>query len=380
MLYVDAVSVEPDNDDVESLGLLDHLDGRARQERAELISWLLDRGFDVDQIRDAFIPMLLPANRAIGDDGTTVSAREISESSGVSLELLQRLHRAAGLVRVYDPDSPLRSRADAEAVLNAARLVDLGLDPARVGLVVRLLVEGLTGPAVALRRAALQASLRPGATELDLAKAFEHLAQQAEPLLGPMVDDLLRLVLRHSFETEAINVAERAAGTLPGARDVAVAFADLVGFTRLGEQLPPDDLGLIAFRLSDLAHDVTTSPVQFVKTIGDAVMLVCAEPPQLLTTVLDLVEAAAAEKILRLRVGFAFGRAISRSGDWYGNPVNLASRVTHAAPSGAVWVTEAAREAIGDAPGLEWSFVGARHLRGIHGEVRLYAVRRAATG
>ncbi|BCI90115.1 hypothetical protein NIIDMKKI_53210 [Mycobacterium kansasii] len=233
-MYVDAVSVEPDNNDVESLGLLDHLDGRARQERAELINWLLDRGFDVDQIRDAFIPMLLPANRAIGDDGTTVSAREISESSGVSLELLQRLHRAAGLVRVYDPDSPLRSRADAEAVLNAARLVDLGLDPARVGLVVRLLVEGLTGPAVALRRAALQASLSPGATELELAKAFEHLARQAEPLLGPMVDDLLRLVLRHSFETEAINVAERAAGTLPGARDVAVAFADLVGFTRLG--------------------------------------------------------------------------------------------------------------------------------------------------
>ena len=167
---------------------------------------------------------------------------------------------------------------------------------------VRLLVEGLTGAAVAMRRAALQASLRPGATELELAKAFERLAAQADPLLGPMVDDLLRLALRHSFETEAISVAERAAGTLPGAREVAVAFADLVGFTRLGEKMPPEDLGLIAGRLSDLAHDVVTSPVQFVKTIGDAVMLVCAEPPQLLTTVLDLVAAAAAHDIPRLRV------------------------------------------------------------------------------
>ncbi|VBA36705.1 pH-sensitive adenylate cyclase [Mycobacterium attenuatum] len=376
MLYVDAVSVEPDNKDVESLGLLDDLHGKARQERAELVTWLLDRGFDADQIRGAFIPMLLPANRAIGDDGTSVSAREISQASGVSLELLQRLHRAAGLVRVYDPDSPLRSRADAEAVLNAARLIDLGLDPARVVLVVRLLVEGLTGPAVAMRRAALQASLRPGATELDLAKAFEHLAQQAAPLLGPMVHDLLRLALRHSFETEAISVAERAAGALPGAREVAVAFADLVGFTHLGEKLPPEELGLIAGRLSDLAHDVVMSPVQFVKTIGDAVMLVCAEPLQLLTTVLNLVEAAVLENVPRLRAGFAFGRAISRSGDWYGNPVNLANRVTHAAPSGAVWVTESAREVIGDAAGIEWSGVGARHLRGVHGEVRLYAVQR----
>lgn len=368
--------MEPDNKDVESLGLLDDLHGKARQERAELVTWLLDRGFDADQIRGAFIPMLLPANRAIGDDGTSVSTREISQASGVSLELLQRLHRAAGLVRVYDPDSPLRSRADAEAVLNAARLIDLGLDPARVVLVVRLLVEGLTGPAVAMRRAALQASLRPGATELDLAKAFEHLAQQAAPLLGPMVHDLLRLALRHSFETEAISVAERAAGALPGAREVAVAFADLVGFTHLGEKLPPEELGLIAGRLSDLAHDVVMSPVQFVKTIGDAVMLVCAEPLQLLTTVLNLVEAAVLENVPRLRAGFAFGRAISRSGDWYGNPVNLANRVTHAAPSGAVWVTESAREVIGDAAGIEWSGVGARHLRGVHGEVRLYAVQR----
>ena len=373
------MAAEPDNKDIESLGLLEHLDGRARQERAELIAWLLDRGFDVDQIRNAFIPMLLPANRAIGDDGTSVSAREVSESTGVSLELLQRLHRAAGLVRIDNPDALLRSRADAESVLSAARLVDLGLDPARVALVVRLLVEGLTGAAVAMRRAALQASLRPGATELELAKAFERLAEQADPLLGPMVDDLLRLALRHSFETEAISVAERAAGTLPGAREVAVAFADLVGFTRLGEKMPPEDLGLIAGRLSDLAHDVVTSPVQFVKTIGDAVMLVCAEPRQLLTTVLDLVAAAAAHDIPRMRVGFAFGCAVSRVGDWYGSPVNLASRVTHAAPAGVVWLTESAREAIGDAAGIEWSFAGARHLRGVSGEVRLYAVRRAST-
>ncbi len=376
-MYFDAVAAEPDYKDIESLGLLDNLEGKARRERAELIAWLLDRGFDVDQIRSAFIPMLLPANRAIGDDGTSVTAREVSESSGVGLELLQQLHRAAGLVRVENPDSPLRSRADAESVLSAARLVDLGLDPARVVLVVRLLVEGLTGAAVAMRRAALQASLRPGATELELAKAFEVLAEQADPLLGPVVDDLLRLVLRHSFETEAINVAERAAGTLPGAREVAVAFADLVGFTRLGQRLPPEDLGLIAGRLSDLAHDVVTSPVQFVKTIGDAVMLVCADPLQLLMTVLDLVEAAAAHDIPRLRVGFAFGRAISRSGDWYGSPINLASRVTHAAPAGVVWLTESAREAIGDAAGVEWSFAGARHLRGVRGEVRLHGVRRA---
>jgi adenylate cyclase len=370
------VAAGPNHPDIEALGLLDDLQGRARQERAELIDWLLARGFDVDRIRGEFSPMLLPAIRMIGDDGVLVSPREISESSGVSLELLQRLHRGAGLVRAEDPDARLQSRADAESVLPAARLVGLGLDPQQVVLIVRLLMDGLTGAAVTMRQAALHASLHPGATELELAQAIEVLAHDAEPILGPMVDALLRLALRHSVETEAINAVERTAGALPGAREVAVAFADLVGFTRLGEQMPPEDLGLVAIRLADLAHDVVASPVQFVKTIGDAVMLVCSDPLKLLVTVLDLVDAAAAEDFPRLRVGLAFGRAVNRAGDWYGSPVNLASRVTGAAPAGTVRVIESAREAIGDPADIEWSAPEARYLKGIRGEVLLYRARR----
>jgi len=376
MLYVDAVAADANHPDIEALGLLEDLEGRAHQERAVLIESLLARGFDVDQIRNEFSPMLLPAIRMMGDDGTVVSPREISESSGVSLELLQRLHRAAGLVRAEDPDARLLSRADAESVLAAARLVDIGLDAQEVVLIVRLLMDGLTAAAVSMRQAALHASLHPGATELELAQGFEVLAHDAEPLLGPMVDALLRLALRHSFETEAINAVERTAGALPGARAVAVAFADVVGFTQLGEQMPPEDLGLVAIRLADLARDVVASPVQFVKTIGDAVMLVCSDPLTLLVTVLDLVDAAAAEDFPRLRVGLAFGNAVNRAGDWYGSPVNLASRVTGAAPAGTVRVNESARKAIGDPPDIKWSSPEARHLKGIRGEVLLYGARR----
>jgi adenylate cyclase len=376
VLYVDAVAAESNHPDIEALGLLGDLQGRARQERAELIGWLLDRGFDVDQIRGEFSPMLLPAIRMIGDDGTLVSPREVSESSGVSLQLLQQLHRAAGMVRAEDPDARLQSRADAESVLPAARLVDLGLAPEQVVLIVRLLMDGLTGAAVTMRQAALHASLHPGATELELARAIEVLSHDADPILGPMVDALLRLALRHSVETEAINAVERTAGTLPGARNVAVAFADLVGFTQLGEQMPPEDLGLVAFRLADLAHEVVVSPVQFVKSIGDAVMLVCSDPLKLLLTVLDLVDAASADDFPRLRVGLAFGHAINRAGDWYGSSVNLASRVTGAAPAGTVRVNQSARKAIGNPADIEWSAPEARHLKGIRGEMLLYGARR----
>ena len=119
-------------------------------------------------------------------------------------------------------------------------------------------------------------------------------------------------------------------------------------------------------------------PVRFVKTIGDEVMLVSAEPEPLLHMVLKLVEAADVdEELPRLKAGMATGVAVSRAGDWFGSPVNQASRVTGVARPGAVLVAESAREALGDAEGFSWSFAGARKLKGIRDEVKLFRARPA---
>src|SRR6201995_5067496 len=100
-----AGSVEIDVD-IEASGLFHGLEGKGRRERAELIGWLLDRGFSLEQIRPSrAAPMLLPSYRVLGDDGTFVSARQICESTGIDLNLLQRLQRAAGLPRIEDPDA-----------------------------------------------------------------------------------------------------------------------------------------------------------------------------------------------------------------------------------------------------------------------------------
>ena len=359
--------------DIEALGLLDGLEGEAREERAELIAWLLDRGFDIDHIRGSVVaPLMLPANRVLGDDGEYVSAREICESTGVELELLQRLQRAIGLPRIEDPDAAVLLRADAEAAMRAKFLLDVGIDPEDAVAVMRVLMEGLGHAAAMMREAALKTLLRPGATEIELAQATEEMARRALPMMAPMMDDLLRLELRHSVETEAVNAAERAAGLLPGGRQITVCFADLAGFTRLGEAIPPEDLERVASRLAELAHDVAASPVRFIKSIGDAVMLVSFDPVPLLEAALDLVDAAAANDLPRLRIGVASGCAVSRAGDWFGRPVNVASRVTAAARPGTVLVAESARDAVANAAGFDWSSAGARRLKGVKGEVKLF--------
>jgi adenylate cyclase len=178
---------------------------------------------------------------------------------------------------------------------------------------------------------------------------------------------------------EGVAAAERAAGTVPGARPMGVAFADLVGFTRLGEQLPPEELTGVADRLADIAGQLATQPVRMVKTIGDAAMLVCDEDEPLVAVALALVEAVDAEgaDFPQVRVGLARGPATQSGGDWFGRPVNLASRITTVARTGSVLAAEEVHDGASEA--FAWSFAGERKLKGISAPVKLFRARRLAS-
>jgi adenylate cyclase len=125
------------------------------------------------------------------------------------------------------------------------------------------------------------------------------------------------------------------------------------------------------------AEAAAQPPVRLVKTIGDAAMLVAHEPGPLLDAVLDLVEESReGRENLVLRAGVASGEALQRAGDWYGRPVNLASRLTAFARRGSVVATEEVRQAArGD---FRWSFAGNRRFKGVAGDVAVNRVRRAA--
>jgi class 3 adenylate cyclase len=64
---------------------------------------------------------------------------------------------------------------------------------------------------------------------------------------------------------------------------------------------------------------------------------------------------------------------VIRAGDFYGNSVNLASRVTGIARPGSVLCTEEVRDAALDQ--FDWSFAGKHRLKGV-GSQALYRARR----
>jgi adenylate cyclase len=188
--------------------------------------------------------------------------------------------------------------------------------------------------------------------------------------------------LRNMVQSEMVGQTERATGRLPGARDQTVAFADLVGFTRLGEEIPPEDLGSVAERLFSVAREVVAPPVRLVKTIGDAVLLTAGEPDDLVRTALELVTASDAQAtdgtFPQVRVGVAYGPTVARGGDIFGRAVNLASRVTTIARAGSVLATREVRDASADE--FRWSAAHARRIKGLPEPVPLYRARSLAEG
>jgi adenylate cyclase len=365
--------------DFEAEGLLEGLEGAQREERLALLEKLVAEGVLLSDLRRTTATgtiMYLAADRVIvGTERYT--AAEVAELTGVEEDFLLRVRRAMGLP-IPDPDDPVYTAAE----LESARMIhvgrDAGIDDEEVLELLRILGRGLGQAAESLRALPLKLVLEPGMTETELAQRYALVAEQLYPLVNPLVVNILALHLRHATQSTVVSAMEREGGLLPGSRQTAICFADLVGFTRLGEEVPPNELGRLAVRLEALASDVVEAPVRLVKTIGDAAMISSPEPEPLLAAGLSLIEAADAEgeDFPQLRAGAAWGPALLRAGDWFGRPVNLASRITSVARPGSMLSDPGLREAAGK--DFSYSFAGERRLKGIREPVRLFRVRRSA--
>jgi adenylate cyclase len=367
--------------DWEAEGLPDELpDDRARAARKELLDELHVDGVSVEELKKAVEEQrlaLLPVERLLGS-GKRYSQQTIADESGLELEYLQATRRALGLP-VPPPDAEVLGERDLEAAKIGKRLREAGFDDEGMLESSRVLGRGMARYAEAIRTLGASSMLQGGADEYELGRRFAAATEALLPLTGPWLEYVFTLHLGQVLRTDAVTFEEITTGHLSEGRPQAIAFADLVGFTELGEAAGVEELTSVASQLSRLAGDVVEAPVRVVKVIGDAVMLVAPEPEPMLATTLELVERAEAhESLPQLRAGVAYGPAVNRWGDWFGSTVNLASRLTARARPGSVLTTEEVRDAAKDA--FEWSSAGPKRLKGISEPVKTFRVRRASDG
>jgi adenylate cyclase len=363
--------------DWESEGLLEGLEGKQRDARIGLLDTLEAEGFELEDIKRSSADgelMFLLTGRAIGVE-VCHTWQDVQRISGLPEDLVFKLARAQGLTRA-EPGERAYTEVDVEVLRIAAGFIEAGVPEDDMLTVARLLGRGFSQAAEAMRGTAMRLVLEPGLDERELALRYARAASTLTPMLEPLLTNLLKVHLSKVVQTELISAEEREAGVLPGARMMGIAFADLVGFTKLGEEVPPGELGAVAGRLEEMVLDLIDPPVRFVKTIGDAVMVVSPETEALVEASLRMIEAADAEgeAFPQLRAGIACGEALSRAGDWFGHPVNLASRVTTVAYAGSVLTTDEVQTAAPES--YRWSKAGIKRLKGIDGAVPLWRARR----
>jgi adenylate cyclase len=158
---------------------------------------------------------------------------------------------------------------------------------------------------------------------------------------------------------------------------LAVGFVDLVGFTRTSGSMQTDELGRLLGRFEALASDVITEAGgRVVKLIGDEAMLVFPTADQAAQGAIELVDACAAGDLPSARAGLSLGQVLARGGDYFGRPVNLASRLVDVAPPDTVLADDAFVEAISGTMTLVIEPQRRKRLKGL-GSVHVSRLRSA---
>jgi adenylate cyclase len=366
--------------DFEAEGLLGDLKGKAREARLALLEELADQGVSLEELKRAVEEhrlVLLPVERVFDPGTEHYTAAKIAEGSGLEPDFLQRLLRALG-APIPEDDQKVYTEADLEAAKRTKLFLDAGLPEEGLLETSRIIGISMANLAEANRDLVGEVFTEPGVDERELALRYAAAAKAMAPLLGETLLHAYRIHLREAIRQAVVSETELAEGRLSGSDEVTIAFADLVGFTRLGESLDIEQIGDLSGRLFELASNVARPPVRLVKMIGDAAMFASRESEPLLDAVLGLVESAGTEEIPSLRAGVARGQALGRGGDWYGRPVNLASRITNFARPDSLVVDQAVKDSIANTNGrpFDFSFAGRRHFKGIEGEVPVHRVRR----
>ncbi len=219
-------------------------------------------------------------------DAGRTPLKKVAEEIGLEPKLIERLWLSIGLPadELEQPDR--RGRAGAALRLGRPRV---GLSARRLAPADARLRPGARadrrrrGAAVPhLRARAADAQGIPG---LQIAEEMEHLARDLLPLASPIMDYVHQRFLQHFVEQDMIGHMETeldgAGAAELGRIRVAIAFADLAGYTRFTEEEGEEEALSFVERFVEAVTETLPDDARIIKTIGDEVMIVGSDPAAL---------------------------------------------------------------------------------------------------
>jgi adenylate cyclase len=316
--------------------------------------------------------------QAILGEDVVYNAVEVAAETGATIEQAQRLWRALGF-----PDrggERAFTQADADAVSTLLRLVDDGaidfdmaVDLTRaVGQTMARLADWEVGTLIHRVQEMASDDEANGAGGSRATAALQLVDALNEPFERLLVYVWRRHLAAATARVEALGAIDADLHTT----QVTVGFADIVQFTALTNRLDHARLGdLVEIFESRCADVVAGQRGRVIKSLGDAVLFVNEDAIRAYDTAEGIIAVVGRDRRMPdVRVGLSTGSVVTRLGDVFGPPVNLAARLTAVARRNRIIVDGATAERLPQDQ-FEARSLPARPVRGF-GVVEPVAVRR----
>ncbi len=343
-----------------------------------IVARLRERGYTLEQIREASDSGRL----ALGDVEDFLSVpegrhtlKETARATGLSPALIERIFVALGLsamsVQAISDD-------DLEMLKYVAAMLEAGLPEEAFAQIARVWGQALAQIAeteVRLFHMYIHEPLmRDGVPGIQIAEQMDGIARELLPFTAPLMNWVHGRFLAHFVEQDVIGHMEAEMGEQAppeGRLRVAIAFADLAGYTRLTEEQGEDHAVGAVERFVEEVERTLPIDARVIKTLGDEAMIVAADPVGLTRWAVDF-QAQAPADVPPPRIGVHQGQAIYRDGDYYGREINQAARVVARAAGGEVLVTRAVVDVAEGVDGLAFEPIGEVGLKGFSEPTELF--------
>jgi adenylate cyclase len=354
----------------------------AAASHVRIVARLRERGHSVAQIREAsqsgrlafgYVDELVPS----------AEPRHTLEEAALQIdlepELIARLIGALGI-------SPLAtqeiSEEDLQVLRYAADVLAAGLPLPALLQLARVYGQAMAQIAdaeVRLFHLYLHEPLmREGVPGIEVAQAMEGMTREMLPFATPIINYLHGRMLGYFVEQDVIGHIEADLADEEVAQEgrmrVAIAFADLAGYTKLTEEAGEVAAMGAVERFVDAVEQTLPIDARVIKMLGDEVMVVGADATALVNWAVGLAGQLPAGSPPP-RIGIHSGAAIYRDGDYYGREVNRAARVVARASGGEVLVTRPVVDIAGRQDGLQFDLLGEVVLKGFTEPTELFLAR-----
>jgi adenylate cyclase len=335
---------------------------------ARLVARLRERGHSLNEIREAaeqgrlaygFLEDLFPESHG------KMTVEDVARQTGLQEALVERIWTGFGFAR---SELDNLTEEDLQATRYIASVIDAGFPLIAFLQLVRVYGQAVSRIADAEVRLfhlyVHEPLMRDGVPGLEISNEMENLARDLLPLASPIMDHVHQRYLQHFVEQDMVGHMESDLDDRDqlGRVRVAIAFADLAGYTRFTEEAGEEEAFSTVERFIDAVTDTLPEDARVVKTIGDEVMLV-GQDVQALTDWAVGFQRLYRERPLP-RIGVHVGSVLYRDGDYFGREVNLAARVVARARGGEVIVTDDVMEQIKTSEYLRFEAIGEVKLKG----------------